>query len=140
MPRRKLTTINLKGLKSYFALMEELRSNPAYADKDLSTLKLTVLNSYDASIRDVDKAIQRLQWYVAANRNMIETIKDEQLINRTKLAKMLGISRQTLTSWINKGFITPSKSKYLTGFETFSTDLVLEELRKYKTEHPEERI
>ena len=35
MPRRKLTTINLKELKTCPALIEELRNNPAYADKDL---------------------------------------------------------------------------------------------------------
>ena len=50
MPRRKLTTINLTELETYPALIEELRNNPAYADKDLKTLKLTVLDSYEATI------------------------------------------------------------------------------------------
>jgi predicted site-specific integrase-resolvase len=53
---------------------------------------------------------------------------------------MLGISRQTLTVWINKGFITPLKSKYLPNYETFSTDTVLQELNNYKAEHSEEHI
>jgi len=35
MPRRKQTTINLKKLKSYRAMIDELRNNPAFADKDL---------------------------------------------------------------------------------------------------------
>jgi DNA-binding XRE family transcriptional regulator len=140
MPRRKQTTINLKELDIYPALIEELRNNPAYSDKDLSTLKLIVLDSYEAIIKEVDKAIKHLQYYVAAKKNTIETFNDEQLINRVKLSKMLGISRQTLTTWINKGFITPLKSKYLPNIETFSTDAVLEELRKYQTEHSEERI
>jgi predicted site-specific integrase-resolvase len=48
---------------------------------------------------------------------------------------MLGISRQTLTSWINKGFITPQKSKYLPNVETFNTDIALQELSKYKEVH-----
>jgi hypothetical protein len=55
MPRRKLTTINLKELDTYPTLIEELRNNSAYADKDLSTLKLTVLDSYEATIKEVDK-------------------------------------------------------------------------------------
>jgi hypothetical protein len=42
--------------------------------------------------------------------------------------------------WINKGFITPQKSKYLTNVEIFNTDAVLEGLRKYQTAHSEERI
>jgi DNA-binding transcriptional MerR regulator len=140
MPRRKLTTINLKELECYPTLLEELRNNPAYSGKDLTTLKLTVLDSYDATIKEVDKAIKHLQYYVAAKKSTIETFKDEQLISRVRLAKMLGITRQTLTSWINKGFITPLKSNYLPNVETFSTDAVLEELRKYKSEHSEEHI
>jgi DNA-binding XRE family transcriptional regulator len=132
MPRRKLTIINLKELKSYPTLLEELRNNPDYSDKDFTTLKLTVLDSYETTIREVDKAIKHLQHYVVAKKNTIETFKDEQLINRVKLAKMLGISRQTLTAWINKGFITPLKSRYLPNVETFSTNTVLEELRNTK--------
>jgi DNA-binding transcriptional MerR regulator len=140
MPRRKLTTINLKELDAYPSLIEEFRNNPAYSDKDLSSLKLTILDSYEATIKEVDKAIKYLQHYVAANKNTIETLQGEQLINRVRLAKMLGISRQTLTVWINKGFITPFKSKYLPDYETFNTSAVLQELNKYKTEHSEEYI
>ena len=135
MPRRKLTLINLKELEIYSALIEELQNNSAYSDKDLTTLKLTVFDKYEATIKEVDKAIKHLQYYVAAKKGSIETFNDEQLISRVKLAKMLGISRQTLTAWINKGFITPQKSKYLPNVETFNTDLVLQELSKYKEEH-----
>jgi DNA-binding transcriptional MerR regulator len=112
MPRRKLTTINLKELESYTTLLEELQNNPVCSDKDLSTLKLTVLDNYEATIKEVDKAIKHLQHYVVAKKNTIETFNDEQLINRVQLAKMLGISRQTLTAWINKGFITPRYNCY----------------------------
>ncbi|MDR1221681.1 MAG: hypothetical protein LBL07_02215 [Tannerella sp.] len=140
MPRRKQTTINLKELECYPALIEELRNNPAYSDKDLATLKLTVFDSYEATIKEVDKAIKHLQYYIIAKKNTIETFEDEQLIHRVQLARMLCISRQTLTAWINKGFITPQKSKYLSNVEIFSTDTVLEELRKYQTAHSEERI
>ena len=55
MPRRKLTTINLKELECYPALIEELWNNPNYSVKDLSTLKLTVLDSYKPTIKEVDK-------------------------------------------------------------------------------------
>jgi DNA-binding XRE family transcriptional regulator len=138
MSRRKLTTINLKELETYPALIEELRNNPTYAEKDLTTLKLTILENYEATIKEVDKAIKHLQHYVVAKKNTIETFQDEQIIHRTQLAKMLGISRQTLTTWINKGFITPLKSKYLPNVEIFHTDTVLEELNEYKTIHSEE--
>ena len=140
MPRRKLTTINLRELKIYSALIEELENNAAYSGKDITTLKLTILDSYEATIKKVDKAIKHLHYYVAANKNAIETFQGEQIINRVRLAKMLGISRQTLTAWINKGFITPQKSKYFSDTETFSTDAVLQELNNHKTLRPKERI
>lgn len=140
MPRRKQTTINLEELEIYPTLLEELRNNPTYSGKDFVTLKLTVLDSYEVSIKDVDKAITSLQRYLAANKEFIETFQDEQLINRIQLAKMLGISRQTLTTWISKGFITPLKSKYLPNVEIFSTDAVLKELLWYKNVHSGERI
>ena len=63
-----------------------------------------------------------MQHYVVAKKNTIEIFKDEQLINRVQLAKILGVSRQTLTAWIQKEFITPMKSKYFPNVETFNTD------------------
>jgi len=136
MSRRKQTTINLKELKSYPVLLQELQNNPAYAEKDLKTLKLTVYDKYEATIKEVDKAIKHLQHYVAAKKNTIETFQGEQIIHRVQLAKMLGITRQTLTTWINKGFITSQKFRYIPDLESFNTDVVLQELRKYKLEHP----
>ncbi|MDR0574382.1 MAG: hypothetical protein LBG96_10215 [Tannerella sp.] len=76
----------MKELNAYSTLIEELRNNPAYSDKDFSTLKLTVLDSYEATIKEVDKAIKHLQHYVAAKKNTIETLQGEQLINRVRLA------------------------------------------------------
>jgi hypothetical protein len=140
MPRRKQTTINLKELDIYPTLLEELRHHPIYSDKDFDTLKLTVLESFEPTIRDIDKVITHLQYYVAAKKNFIEVLGDEQLINRTKLAKMLGISRQTLSDWIDKGFITPLQSKYLSDTETFNTDAILIQLRQYKTSHPGKQL
>lgn len=132
MPRRKQTTIKLTDLKTYPLLLKELQENQHYADKDLTSLTLTVLDSYEPGIKDVNKAIIHLKRYVAANKNFIRTFRDEQLINRIQLAKMLGISRQTLTGWIKKGFITPLQSKYLRGTEIFNTDAVLNELQNYR--------
>lgn len=124
-------------MKIYPLLLEELEKNPDYVDKDLTSLALTVYDSFEASIKDVDKAILRLKRYVAANKNFINMVEDEQLINRVELSKMLGISRQTLSEWIKKGFIAPQKSKYLRNTETFSTNAVLRELQDYQNTHPE---
>ena len=53
MTRRKLPTINLKDLECYPMLIEELRNHPDYADKDFTTLKLTVLDRNETTIKEV---------------------------------------------------------------------------------------
>lgn len=132
MARRKKTFIDLKELDIYPKLIEELKSMPAFANKDLKTLSLSVLENYEASIVDIDKAIKNLKLYLVANKNKITTFEGEQLITRQQVAKMFGITRQTLTTWIDKGFITPIKSKH-TKEETFNTDNLLKELQEYKS-------
>ena len=102
MPRRKQTTINLKELDTYSALIAELQNNPAYSDRDLTTLKLTVFDNYEATIKEVDKVIKHFQHYVVAKKNTIEVFQGEQLIHRVQLTKMLGISRQTLTALVKE--------------------------------------
>ena len=62
MPRRKLTLINLKELEIYSALVEELQNNSAFSDKDLTSLKLTVLDKYEATIKEVDKIIKIINY------------------------------------------------------------------------------
>lgn len=132
MARRRKITIDLKTLKTYPLLLKELESHPDYTDKDLTSLNLTVYDNFEPGIKDVDKAILRLKRYVAANKQFITTFKDEQIISRSDLSKMLGITRQTLTKWIRNGFITTQKSKYISTLETFNTDMVLKELEDYK--------
>lgn len=131
MARRKKTIIDLKELDIYPKLIDELKSNPAFANKDLKTLNLSVLENYEATIVDIDKAIKNLKFYLVANKNKIEIFEGEQLISRRQVAQMLGITRQTLTTWIDKNFITTIKSKY-TKEETFNTDTILKELEEYK--------
>lgn len=132
MARRKKTIIDLKQLDIYPKLIEELKANTSFSDKDLNTLRLSIMDSYEAVIIDVDKAISNIKRYVAINSKSIEIFQDTQIISRNQLAKMLGITRQTLTTWIDKGFITPINPKHIPTEETFSTDLVIEELENYK--------
>lgn len=132
MPRRKKYTISAKHLSIYNKIVAELSANPDLSDFDMETIQLTILKRIEPYVKDIDKVIRHFQHYVAANKKFIETINEEQLITRTKLAKMLGISRPTLNSWIKKEFITPVRSKYLSNTETFHTDTVLEQLQKLK--------
>ena len=137
MPRRKKYTISAKQLSIYYKIVAELSANPDLSDYDMETIELTILKRIDPYVKDINKVIRHFQLYLAANKKFLETINEEQLITRTKLAKMLGISRPTLNNWIKKEFITPVRSKYLSNTETFHTDTVLEQLQKLKWKFPQ---
>jgi DNA-binding XRE family transcriptional regulator len=100
---------------------------------DASTLQLVVTEPITPKIKDIDTVIDHFTRYLAANRQFIKVVDDEQIITREQLAKMLGISRQTLTDWIKKGFLTPQLHKSIPDIETFNTDIVLEQLKRYKS-------
>jgi predicted site-specific integrase-resolvase len=59
-------------------------------------------------------------------------VNGEALVSKKQIAKMLKISRPTLDKWINDGFITPVKSKFLRGTLIFPPDLVLQQLQNQK--------
>jgi hypothetical protein len=131
MPRRKQISIPVKELTVYNTLIRELSKNPLLEDYDMSSVKLTILkNKPPPRIKDVDKAIENLKWYVSAHSDRIELFMGQKVIIKKKLAKMMRISRPTLDKWIKDGFIT-SKKPY-SSFEVFPVDAVLEQLEKQR--------
>jgi DNA-binding XRE family transcriptional regulator len=100
---------------------------------DASTLQLVVSEPITPKIKDIDAVINHFTRYLSANKRFIKVIDDEQIITREQLAKRFGISRQTLTDWIKKGFITPQLHRSIPNIETFNTDTVLEQLKRYKS-------
>jgi hypothetical protein len=130
MPRRRTITIPASELTCYDTLAEELRRLPQVGDGfDMEAMKIVISERIAPKIKNIDAVIAHLERWLDINRSCIETIKGEQLITRLQLAKMLGITRQTLTDWIHKGFITPIQSKNIKGTETFDTEAVMEELK-----------
>ncbi|KAA6319685.1 hypothetical protein EZS27_030449 [termite gut metagenome] len=135
MPRRKKYTLSAKGLPIYEMIVGELSKNPELANYDMATIEISVLKTIKPFIKNIDAVISHFEWYLAKNKKYIPVFSGEEIINRILLAKMLGISRQTLTGWIRKGFITPVRSKRLSNIETFSTKAILKQLKRYQTEH-----
>ena len=131
MPRRQQITIPIGELSVFENIIEELSENPLLEDYDLDTVQLTILKKKSPPrIKDVDKAIENLKWYVAANSSRIEMFEGHQITNKKDLAKMMKISRPTLDKWISDGFIQP---KRLTrSFEIYQIDSVLEQLEKQR--------
>jgi hypothetical protein len=129
MPRRKQITIQVKELSVYYFLINELSKNPLLKDYDLDTVKLTILKKKPPPrIKDVERAIESLKWYVSAHSDRIEVFMGQQVIIKKNLAKMMRISRPTLDKWIRDGFIKPIKID--STLEIFPVDAVLEQLEK----------
>ncbi|KAA6346736.1 hypothetical protein EZS27_005737 [termite gut metagenome] len=136
MPRRKKYTLSAKELSIYDMIVEELSKNPELAaNYDMATIEISILKTIEPFIKNIDAVISHFEWYVAKNKKNIPVFSGEEIINRILLAKMLGISRQTLTDWIRKGFITPVKSQRVSNKETFSTKAILKQLKRYQAEH-----
>jgi hypothetical protein len=131
MPRRQQITIPIEKLSVYESLIEELSENPSFENYDLDTVKLTILKKKaPPRIKDVDKAIESLKWYVANKSDRIEVVMGHQIINKKDLAKMMKISRPTLDKWIRDGFIQPQR--IARALEIYPIDAVLEQLEKQR--------
>ncbi|KAA6330642.1 hypothetical protein EZS27_020667 [termite gut metagenome] len=119
MPRRKKYTLSAKELPIYEAIVKELSKNPELAaNYDMTTIEISVLKTVEPFIKNIDTVISHFEWCLAKNKKYIPVFSGEEIINRILLAKMLGISRQTLSDWIRKGFITPVKSKRVSNIQT----------------------
>ncbi|KAA6311237.1 hypothetical protein EZS27_037597 [termite gut metagenome] len=136
MPRRKKYTLSAKELPIYEAIVEELSKNPELAaNYDMATIEISILKTIEPFIKNIDTVISHFECYLAKNKKNIPVFSGEEIINRILLANMLGISRQTLSDWIRKGFITSAKSQRVSNIETFGTKAVLKQLKRYQAEH-----
>jgi predicted DNA-binding protein YlxM (UPF0122 family) len=140
MPRRKRYSIPAKQLPIYDAIVEELSKNPELAaEYDMTTIEISILKSINPYIKEIDAVISHFELYLAKNKKYIQVHAGEEIINRSQLAEMLGISRQSLTDWIKKGFITPIKSEQILNIETFNTNTVLEQLKHCQARYSENK-
>ena len=81
MPRRKKQIIKAKELCIFQDLVFELSKNPELAeDYDMESIEITIKKKIVPIIKDVDRAIKKLQHYSAANKQFIETFNGRQLI------------------------------------------------------------
>lgn len=131
MPRTKELKINISELDCYSRLVAELGKNPLLTDYDLSTIELKVRHNKPQPIlkKDINELINNLLRYQSANKERIPTLDGIQQINKQLLARMLRVTRATLDSWIQKGFIQPSHIAGIEG-DFFQVDKVIGQLRQ----------
>ncbi|WP_294592027.1 helix-turn-helix domain-containing protein [uncultured Rikenella sp.] len=57
------------------------------------------------TINDIDKVLEKLKFNYATKKYKYETYRDKELIDQKLLAKMAGVTRQTVARWEQMGFI-----------------------------------
>ena len=88
-------------------LVAELSKREEFANFDTASLRVWAYESYEQELKGVDKALRRLDHWLAAHRNelFITKMQGERLLCKQDLAKAFGITRPTLDRWL--------KSKWL---------------------------
>jgi hypothetical protein len=134
MPRRKTLKIALSSLACADLILDELSKRPGLEDFEMQEGLIQLCERKPAPyIKDLERATDNLRRFQAANRERLkaEEVNGKQTITRGDLARMMRVSRPTLKSWIDKGFIHPSPIPYL-HTEYFQIEEVIEQLRKQK--------
>lgn len=118
-------------LDCYSQLVAELKNNPLLADYDLSTIEIKVKHNKPKPVltKDIGELINNLLRYQSANSGLIPTLEGIQLINKKLLARMLKVTRATLDSWIEKGFVFPTRIVEIDQ-EYFQVNEVINQLRR----------
>ena len=60
------------------------------------------------TVKDVDKVIERIRFSHATHKYRYPVFEGRELIDQKTLAKMAGVSRQTVARWEELGFISRS--------------------------------
>lgn len=133
MPNKKTKKIRISDLKCYEAIHDELSNLPEYRDYAISDGILYLKEYVPPVIKDVDKAVENIKFCYATKKYRFEVLPNgKELIGQKILAKMAGVSRQTIARWENLGFI----SRSYVGFSDeyyFQAKEVIAQLEKLKS-------
>lgn len=131
MANKKTRTVKIRHLKCFGAVYKELAQNPEYAGYDILEGILQVKEYIPPAIMDVDKVIERIRFSHATHKYKYPVIGSRELINQKTLAKMAGVSRQTIARWEELGFISRSDIG-LSGSKYFVIKEVVSQLERLK--------
>lgn len=134
MPRRKKYIISAKDLPIYDKIIEALLREPDSVNFDMNTIQITVLKKITPQIKGIDTIIKTLKRNIAIKEKHITIVNGEQLVTKTDIIKMMGITRPTLDKWITDGYIIPEYSIFLKK-NIFPPKFVLMQLETYRKEN-----
>ena len=132
MPNRKTAKIEIYKLKCFSIIAREIAEQyPEYENYLIDEGVLHIKEYIPPTINDIDKVLDKLKFNYATRKYKYETYRDKELIDQKLLAKMAGVTRQTVARWEQMGFISRSdvglsRDKY------FQIKEVISQLEKLK--------
>ena len=124
MPNKKTKTVKIRHLECFSAIYGELAQNPEYAGYEIESY-------IPPAVKDVDKAIEKIRFSHATRKYKYPVFEGRELIDQKTLAKMAGVSRQTVARWEELGFISRSDIG-LSGSKYFVIKEVVSQLERLK--------
>ena len=132
MPNRKTAKIEIRKLKCFGIIAREIAEEyPEYENYLIDEGVLHIKEYVPPTINDIDKVLEKLKFNYTTRKYKYETYRDKELIDQKLLAKMAGVTRQTVARWEQMGFIFRSdvglsRDKY------FQIKEVISQLEKLK--------
>ena len=132
MPNRKTAKIPIRNLKCFGIIAREIAEEyPEYENYLIDEGVLHIKEYVPPTINDIDKVLEKLKFNYATKKYKYEIYRDKEHIDQKLLAKMAGVTRQTVARWEQMGFIYRSdvglsRDKY------FQIKEVISQLEKLK--------
>ena len=109
MPNRKTAKIEIRKLKCFGIIAREIAEQyPEYENYLIDEGVLHIMEYVPPTINDIDKVLEKLKFNYATKKYKYEIYRDKELIDQKLLAKMAGVTRQTVARWEQMGFISRS--------------------------------
>ena len=131
MPRKNTREIKIRHLKCFGAIWEELSGHPGLAGYEITEAVIRVQERVRPTINNVEAVIERIRFSHATRKYRYPAILGREMIGQSVLAKMAGVSRQTIARWEELGFISRSDIG-IPGEKYFVIEEVISQLGKLK--------
>ena len=132
MPNRKTAKIPIRNLKCFGIIAREIAEEyPEYENYLIDEGVLHIKEYVPPTINDIDKVLEKLKFNYATKKYKYEIYRDKELIDQKLLAKMAGVTRQTVARWEQMGFIYRSDVG-LSRDRCFQIKEVISQLEKLK--------
>ena len=132
MPKRKTKKINIRDLKCFDIICRELSEHPGYKGYMIADGVLHIKEYVPPTINEVDKVIANIKFSHATRKYKYPVILGREVIDQKVLARMAGVSRQTVARWEELGFISRSDIG-IPGEKHFVIKEVVSQLEKLKS-------